>query len=198
MELIYQLFVIPSLGMRRASQGKKLPWACLVVALAILSRRIGELLMLPGTASQAKLALSIVLVIDLIVAFGALFFLTAIFHLAAEISGGRGRGASLYTVFSLALIPFWMITPLAITLKLLEKEGLLLFFALWLIISGWTAALFVIGMREVHHLSWGKTAAVFIFPQIGIGLAIIILFLLLLTVFFLSFANIFQFIPMIN
>ena len=191
MELIYQLFVVPSLGMRQASEGRKLPWAGLVVLLAILSSRIGGFLMLPGTVSATKPVLALSLVIDLIVVLGILFFLTAIFHLVAGISGGRGKGSSLYTVFSLALIPFWMITPLAIILRALERGGLFLFSALWLIILGWTTALFIIGIREVYRLSWGKTAAIFIFPLTGISLALIILSLLLLAILFLSIANIF-------
>ena len=152
--------------------------------------------MLPGTVSAAKPVLAISLAIDLIMVLGILFFLTAIFHLVAGISGGRGEGSSLYTVLSLALIPFWMVTPLAITLRALERGGSLLFFALWLIILGWTTALSVIGIREVYHLSWGKTAAIFIFPLTGISIVLIVLFLLFLTILFLSAADIFQFFPL--
>ncbi|MCD5397460.1 YIP1 family protein [candidate division NPL-UPA2 bacterium] len=195
MELIYQLFVVPSRGMRQASEGKKLPWACLVVLLAILSSRIGGFLMLPETISATKPILALSLAIDFIVVLGILFFLTAIFHLVAGISGGKGEGSSLYTVLSLSLIPFWVITPLAITLRALDKGGFLFFLPFWLIISGWTTVLFIIGIREVYHFSWGKTAAIFISPLAGISIALITLFLLFLAILFLSMANIFTFPP---
>ncbi len=196
MELIYQLFVTPSLGMRRASEGNKSPLICLVVVLAILSNRIGVLLMLPETGATAKLALSMGLIIDLIVVFGTLFFLTAIFHLVAEIGGGTGKGASLYSVFSLALIPFWLITPLAITLKSWGKGGFFLFLTLWVILLGWAITLLVIGIREVYHFSLGKSAAIFIVPLAGISIALIILFLFFLVNLFLNVTDIFQFFPL--
>jgi len=72
--------VVPSLGMRRAFEGRKLPLACLVVVLAILSNQIGWLLMLPTNPYRAKLFLGIYLFTDLMLAFGSLFLLTAIFH----------------------------------------------------------------------------------------------------------------------
>lgn len=181
--------------MRQASEGKKLPWACLVVLLAILSSRIGGFLMLPETISATKPILALSLAIDFIVVLGILFFLTAIFHLVAGISGGKGEGSSLYTVLSLSLIPFWVITPLAITLRALDKGGFLFFLPFWLIISGWTTVLFIIGIREVYHFSWGKTAAIFISPLAGISIALITLFLLFLAILFLSMANIFTFPP---
>ena len=194
--LIYQLFVVPSLGMRRASEGRRLPLACLVVVLAVLSNQIGWLLMMPANPYRAKIFFGIYLFTDLILAFGSLFLLTSIFHLVAETSGGRGKGSSLYTVLSLALIPFWMITPSALILKSLGKGGFPLFPALWLITLGWTVALFVIGIREVYHLSWGKTAAIFILPLTGISLALFILFWLLLISLFLSAIYIFKFFPL--
>ncbi len=195
MELIYQLFVVPSLGMRRAFEGRKLPLACLVVVLAILSNQIGWLLMFPTNPYRAKLFIGIYLFTDLMIVFGSLFLLTAIFHLVAETSGGRGKGSSLYIVLSLALIPFWLITPAAIILKSLGKEGFLLFLALRLITLGWIVALFMIGIREVYHFSWGKTAAIFILPLTGISIALFILFLFLLIILFLSAVHIFKFFP---
>jgi len=186
---------MPSLGMRRASEEKTLPLAYLVVILAVLSSLIGRLLMFPGTITEAKIVLSIGLAINLIMVFGILFLLTAIFHLVADIRGGSGKGSALYTVFSLALLPFWLLTPLAIILKSLGKEGFLVFLPLWLIILGWTVSLFIIGIREVYHISWEKTAAIFIYPLVGIGLALTILFLLFVAALFLSLTDIFRFFP---
>lgn len=196
MELIYQLFTSPTLAMRRASQGRPLGIAFLVVILAVLSNRIGWLLILPKGAGQAKISLSLGLIMELMVIFGGLFLLVAIFHLMANLCGGSGRGASLYSICCFALIPIWLMTPLAIVLR--PWGGLAKFFLLSLfgmIILVWMAALFVLGIREVHHLPWGKAVATFIIPLMGISFSLIILLALSLTILFLSATDLFQMLP---
>ena len=196
MELIYQLFASPGLAMRRASRERSLGIAFIIVILAILSNRIGWLLILPKGINQAKILLSLGLIIELMVAFGGLFLLAAIFHLMASFCGGSGRAAPLYSVCGFALIPIWLMTPLAIMLKPLGAAKLLLLPLFGMIILVWMAALFVLGIREVHHLPWGKAAATFIAPLVGMSFALILLLILSLTILFLSARDILQILPL--
>ncbi|MCK4326415.1 YIP1 family protein [bacterium] len=193
MELIYQLFTSPRLAMRRVSKERPLGLAFLVVILAILSNRIGWLLILP--TGHAKILLSLGLIIELMVAFGGLFLLVAIFHLMANFCGGSGRGASLYSVCGFALIPIWLMTPLAIMLKPLGTARLLLLPLFGMIILVCMAGLFVLGIQEVHHLPRGKAVATFIIPLMGISFTFIILLVLSLTILFLSAGHLFQTFP---
>ncbi len=195
MELIYQLFTSPVLAMRRASRERCLGLAFLVVILAILSNWIGWLLILPKGINQAKISLSL-LIIELMVTFGGLFLLAAIFHLMASFCGGSGRAAPLYSLCGFALIPIWLMTPVAIMLKPLGSTKLLLLPLFGMIILVWMAALFVLGIREVHHLPWGKAVATFIAPLAGISFALILLLILSMGILFLSARDLFQMLPL--
>ncbi len=196
MEVIYQLFTSPVLAMRRVSRERPLGLAFLIVILAILSNQIAWLLILPKGTGQAKISLSLGLIIQLMVAFGGLFLLAAIFHLMANLWGGSGRGASLYSISCFALIPIWLMTPLAIMLKPLGVAKFLLLPLFGMIILVWTAALFVLGIREVHHLPWGKAVAAFIIPLMGASFALVILLTLSLATLFLAAADLFQTLPL--
>ncbi|MCD5390406.1 YIP1 family protein [candidate division NPL-UPA2 bacterium] len=196
MELIYQLFTSPVLAMKRASRERPLGTAFLVVILAVLSSRIGWLLILPRGSGQAKVSLSLGLIMELMVTFGGLFLLVAIFHLIANLWGGSGRAAPLYSVSCFALIPIWLMTPLAIILKPLGVGRFLLLPLFGVIILVWIAALFILGIREVHHLPWGKAAATFIVPLIGISFAFVIFLTLSLSILFLTAADLFQMLPL--
>ncbi len=72
----------------------------------------------------------------------------------------------------------------------MAKFLLLLLFGM--IILVWMAALFVLGIREVHHLPWGKAVATFIIPLMGASFALVILLTLSLATLFLAAADLFQ------
>lgn len=132
------------------------------------------------------------LILSLLLGYLKWFGYSAVFHLVADLLGGRGGARGVFAVVGLAELPSALLIPFqllgywfgvgntAVTI-LLGLAGL----AVWI----WHIVLLVIGVRAVHHLSTGRSLATILTPFLALVLfAIILLAALMAMVISMPFA----------
>lgn len=111
--------------------------------------------------------------------------IAALLHLLAEFLGGTGRGITTFTAYGLAGLPSVLMLPIQ-SLKIIFPGHT--FFATistvgTLAVTLWGIALLVIGLREVHQFSTGRSVLVLLTPWLLLLLLIIILVALFMGAF---------------
>ena len=103
--------------------------------------------------------------------------IAALFHLLAEFLGGSGRGIATFTVYGLAGLPAVLMIPIQ-SLEIIFS-GQAFFTTLstvgTLAVNLWGIVLLVIGLRETHQLSTGRSVLVLLTPWLLLLVLIIIL-----------------------
>ncbi len=170
-ELLYGILFTPRKAIRQAAENPPFTQALVVFFVVNILSTIVTTVSL-GTALSSRIfasAPAAFIVAGLIVGFIDWFVVTAIFHLLAELFGGRGRGLALFTLIALVNLPRLVNVPLALlSLTPLRSLGVLLNLA----VVVWVAILYVIAISEVHHISTGQSIGVLLMP---LGAAIVAL-----------------------
>lgn len=106
------------------------------------------------------------------------FGYSAILHLSADLLGGRGGARGVFAVVGLAGLPALLTIPVQLLSYLYGPESTvvavlvsLAALSVWV----WGFILLVIGLREVHGLSTGRTVLVILSPYLALALLLLIL-----------------------
>lgn len=95
----------------------------------------------------------------------------AIWHLVAELFGGRGTAVGLFVTLGFAHIPRIFMVPLwaIITVMPASSKNVLLFLSVLLLLF-WSFYLDIVAIREVHQLSTAKSVLVMLTPMLVMGI----------------------------
>ncbi|MCL4439762.1 MAG: YIP1 family protein, partial [Firmicutes bacterium] len=112
-------------------------------------------------------------IIGALLAFIGWFMQAGVFHLFAELLGGRGRAVGVLTVLAFADIPRVLVIPFQVISVILVDSlfGRFLTVAVSLLAFIWWAVLLVIGLREIQGFSTGRAVAALLIPMYGLVLA---------------------------
>ena len=109
---------------------------------------------------------------SMILSFIKLFFVAGMLHLLADLVGGKGKARSVFAVCGVAGLPAVFMIPVTIILALTAQKiynGLLLILVVGNIsMYIWCVYLVIIGMREVHHISTGRSFAIVVMPWVAL------------------------------
>ncbi|WP_418791152.1 YIP1 family protein [Phosphitispora sp. TUW77] len=92
------------------------------------------------------------------------FIQAGILQVFAELLGGKGNALQILTVLALAGIPKVFAVPFQVLGAFLPGPVATIVPAIVVILLGWSVALIVIGLREVHGISMGRAVAVLVIP----------------------------------
>lgn len=119
------------------------------------------------------------------IVFGPLIFSlwVAIINFIAELFDGKGNAARLGAVFGYAHLPYIFVSAISLFGRYTSFNIVnLSLFAAFI----WSAVLKVIGVREAHHFSTGRSVIVYLLPAIALFVAFFIFFMLFI-VFLMPF-----------
>lgn len=106
------------------------------------------------------------------------FGLSAIIHLAAGLLGGRGNAAGVFTFVGLANMPSIFLIPVNLIIYWLGAGKIiftLLSGLLGLTTVIWTTILLVIGLKQVHGLTTGRSVLVILSPLLLLAVFLILM-----------------------
>ncbi|MDD4334388.1 MAG: Yip1 family protein [Desulfotomaculaceae bacterium] len=187
LEIVYGVLFEPVQTMQNAAKNPPLASAFVIVTvLSLLGTIIGLLALarflsqgldsggiLPATRSLVPVGAAIGLVFSYVKWFGY----SAILHLVADLLGGRGDARGVFAVTGLAGLPHILLIPFQFLgyrygLESLAASVLLLLagLAIWI----WSSIILVVGLRETHRLSTGRSVLVFIIPYLTLILLLIL------------------------
>ncbi|MGQ9824242.1 MAG: Yip1 family protein [Desulfotomaculales bacterium] len=194
LELVYGVLFEPAATFSRIKErlpfgGTVLIFTLVNVAVSLLSATVTSRLMyfhaLGGGMMMMKPFFPLLAAGGLLFQYGKWFAYSALLHLLAEFFGGKGRARQVWVVSGLACLPAVFTVPANVLLLLFGVGGFtlsLLVYLFSLVALVWGAFLLVIGIREVHALSTGRSVAVVLLPAAAV-LAAALLLLVLLGVF---------------
>ncbi|MBP2632765.1 MAG: Yip1 protein [Firmicutes bacterium] len=112
----------------------------------------------------------------------------AVWHLLAELLGGRGSVKTLLTTIGFTYFLQLFIVPIYLIASFLPTFGFLLIMIATLTLAVWSIVLGILAIREVYQLSGGKATLVYFLPLlIFIGIFIVMIFTA--STFFMSAAT---------
>jgi len=199
LELIYGILFEPADTFKKVAEAPPLGLSVLIFSLVNITTIFMSFLTffhllnksLPaGSDVRVNLTLSMIL---LIIFLGLLIKLcnwllsASVFHLLAELLGGRGSVRGLLAIVGLSYLPFFFLAPVELLLLIwgLNSVVVVIVMILNFLIFIWWLALMVLGVRQEYSFSSGSAlAAVFlpVFPFI----VFLILPVLLITVVVIS------------
>jgi hypothetical protein len=175
LELVYGVLFEPVKTFKKAARRPPLSMAILLVTILGLAGVLMWLLTVsrvinqttgPLIAGQFFSATRPVLVLGAVTMFlwGYIkwFGYSAFISLAAEMTGGTGRGRDVAAIVGLSLIPTILMIPAQLLNYYLSSSAFIVIVIL--VVWIWVTALMVIGVREVHGLSTGRTLLVVLSP----------------------------------
>lgn len=204
LELVYGVLFEPGKTMREVAARPPLGRIALVVTIiSLLSAVMGLLTVskvlnqslnamameqfLPGLRAMAPLGA----VFGLLWGYVKWFGYSAIFHLAAELLGGRGSARGVFAAVGLSWLPAIFMIPIQFLSYWLGTGKLavtILVGLAGLAVGIWSIILMVIGLREVHGLSTGRSVLVVFSPILAL-LVLGILMIITLVVIAASIPN---------
>lgn len=175
LELIYGVLFDPAETFKKVAEAPPLGLSVLIFSLvnitAIFMSFLTFLHLLNKSlpAGRANLTLAIII---LIVFFGLLakicnwLLSTSVFHLLAELLGGRGSVKSLLAIVGLSYLPFIFLAPVELLLLIwgLNSVVVILVMILNFLIFIWWLALMVLGVRQEYCFSAGSALAAVLLP----------------------------------
>ncbi|MDD2554542.1 MAG: Yip1 family protein [Desulfotomaculaceae bacterium] len=187
LEIVYGVLFDPVKTMQQAAEKPPLVAAFVIVTILSLLGTIMGLLtfarvftqsldssgIIPATRSLVPVVASIGLVISYIKWFGY----SAILHLVADLLGGRGGARGVFAAVGLAGLPHILLTPFQFLGYWYGLENL--FVSVLLLLAGlaiwiWSSIILVVGLRETHRLSTGRSVIVFVIPYFALFLLLIL------------------------
>lgn len=175
LELVYGVLFEPVKTLQRAAQRPPLFFALLLVTILGLVGVLMWLLTISSVLNQAVDPSAMALFSSSarpVLALGAIliflwgyikwFSYSAFISLAAEMLGGVGRARNVAAIVGLSLIPTILIIPVQMLNYYLASTAFILIMVL--VVWIWVTVLMVIGIREVHGLSTGRTLLAVLSP----------------------------------
>ncbi|MHB9093533.1 MAG: YIP1 family protein [Eubacteriales bacterium] len=183
-ELIYGVIFTPRVTFRKFTEDPPLFQGFVVFLLVVILTSLMNTLVPPDfSKGSAELAGALaktrpyIGIIGALLAFIGWFMQAGVFHLFAELLGGRGRAVGVLTVLAFADIPRVLVIPFQVISVILVDSlfGRFLTVAVSLLAFVWWAVLLVIGLREIQGFSTGRAVAALLIPFGILGLVIIVL-----------------------
>lgn len=181
LELIYGVLFEPVKTLKRAARKPPLVYALLLVVILGLAGVLMWLVTISSALNQtagpsavslfspsARPLITLGAIIIFLWGFIKWFSYSAFISLAAEMLGGVGRARNVAAVVGLSLIPTILIIPVQMLNYYLASAAFL--FITVLVVWVWVTALMVIGVREVHGLSTGRTLLAVLSPVLALVL----------------------------
>jgi len=178
LESVYGVLFEPGKTMRKIVDKPPLGLAALIVAfLSVLGSLMGILIflrMLGPNAVPGRHLLPFLVAVFLFagVLWGFLkwFIYSAILHLAAELLGGRGRAAGVFAVAGLSGMPTVFLIPVQFLCYWFgagNTAAAVPAMLAALAVAVWSAVILVIGLKQTHGLSTGRSVFVVFSPLIA-------------------------------
>jgi len=172
-EILYDILFQPSIGMKNVAERKNVGQSLIAFLLSILIPIWALNLGLKATGMLTMIHMMIILkILGSVVMWimGA-----AIWHLVAELFGGRGTAVGLFAALGFAHVPRILIVPLwALITVMPASSKTLLMTIVVLAILLWSLYLDVVAIKEVHQLSTSKAVLVMITPLLVVGILCVI------------------------
>ncbi|MDD4238588.1 MAG: Yip1 family protein [Desulfotomaculaceae bacterium] len=175
LELVYGVLFEPVKTLQRAAQHPPLFFALLLVTILGLAGVLMWLLTISRVLNQTAEPSAMVLLSSsarplqvlgavLIFLWGYIkwFSYSAFISLVAEMLGGVGRARNVAAIVGLSLIPTILIIPVQMLNYYLVSTAFILITVL--VVWTWVTVLMVIGIKEVHGLSTGRTLLAVLSP----------------------------------
>jgi hypothetical protein len=190
LEIVYGVLFEPVRTMKKVGENPPLTAALLSFTIISLLGVVMGLLAFSKFLSQgydagidqllpgAQVLMPAGLFIGLILSYIKWFCYSAIINLVAELLGGRGSARGVFAAFGLAGLPLILITPfqfLAYWYGTGVPAVTALLMLVWLVLGIWSGIIFVIGIREVHMLSTGRSVLVLLIPWLALVLLLVLL-----------------------
>lgn len=112
----------------------------------------------------------------------------AVWHLLAELLGGRGSAKTLLTTIGFTYFLQLLIVPIYLLASFLPTVGFLLIMIATLAFAVWSVVLGILAICEVYQLSGGRATLVYFLPLL-IFMGIFIVMILAAGTFFMSAAS---------
>lgn len=187
LEIVYGVLFEPVKTMKRTAENPPLATALVIVTILSLlgtimglltfSRVISQSLGTEGGLPAAGSLVPVAVFAGLVMSYIKWFSGSAVLHLTADLLGGRGGARGVFAAVGLAGLPNILLIPfqflgyryglenLAVNLLLL-LAGL----AIWV----WSSIIIIIGIREAHLFSTGRSVLVFVIPYLVLFLLLIL------------------------
>lgn len=183
-DIIYGLFANPAAVIGKVSLDRRFNLAFFVVIISVISSSIGWLLIFPWNITPSLFI--VILIFKAVFPLLLLFVICGILSIVANFYGGIGKGSFLYAIGCFSLIPYWLMTPVALLLSYLEPGiASSFFFLARLFFFLWAVGLFTIGIRETYVFSQRKAIATLLTPAV-VCVFLIVVFVLLISIVALS------------
>lgn len=190
LEIVYGVLFEPVRTMKKVAENPPLTAALLSFTIISLLGAVMGLLAFSKFLSQgydaagidqllpgAQVLVPAGLFISLIFSYIKWFCYSAIINLVAELLGGRGSARGVFAAFGLAGLPLILIIPFQF-LAYWYGTGVfavnVLLMLVWLVLGIWSGLIFVIGIREVHALSTGRSVLVLLIPCLALVLLLVL------------------------
>lgn len=187
LEIVYGVLFEPVQTMQKAAENPPLVTALVIVTILSLLGTIMGLLTFARVFSQSldsggilpatRSLVPVGAVIGLVFSYVKWFGYSAILHLVADLLGGRGSARGVFAAAGLAGLPHILLVPFQFLgywygLENLAVSVLLLLasLAIWI----WSSIILVVGLRETHRFSTGRSVLVFIIPYLSLFLLLIL------------------------
>lgn len=190
LELVYGVLFEPVTTFRRIAAGPPLGTAVLIFTLVNLISALMSTFIAHRLAGQSPYGMHMAWLMQaaapvlagagLVLQYVKWYLFSALIHLTAGLTGGRGPAAGTLTVVALSALPSIILAPVDLILLLAGLRGPVItavMILLGLLILIWSAVLIVIGLREVHAISTGQSLLAVLLPPLAL---LVILFILLL------------------
>jgi hypothetical protein len=190
LEIVYGVLFEPVRTMKKVAENPPLTAALLSFTIISLLGAVMGLLAFSKFLSQgydaagidqllpgAQVLAPAGLFISLIFSYIKWFCYSAIINLVAELLGGRGSARGVFAAFGLAGLPLILIIPfqfLAFWCGTGAFAVNVLLMLVWLVLGIWSGIIFVIGIREVHALSTGRSVLVLLIPCLALVLLLVL------------------------
>ena len=183
LDIIQGLFVNPAAVIRRVSPEKHFGLALFVIAISVISSSVGYLLPPQQNITPSLFITTLFIGTAFLLLF--LFILCGVLSMVAGFYGGVGNVRFFYVATCLCLIPYWLVTPIALLLSYFELPYLVhsvLFFLARIVFFFWAAGLFVISIKETYVFSTGKAVATLLTPVAAMWILLIVGLVLLISI----------------
>lgn len=183
LENLYDLLAKPKEAFEVIVSEKRLSKACQIVLFStVISSLAAYANVFEGSS---KVAMLLAQIVCSVLMWGVS---VSIWHLLAELMGGRGSVKTLLTAIGFTYFLQLLVVPIYLIASFFSGVGFLLLVIATLVIAVWSIVLGILAIREVYQLSGGKATLVYFLPVlIFIGIFIVMIFTA--SAFFMSTAG---------
>lgn len=166
-ETLYDVLFQPRTAMRQIAADRKLGQALAVVLLSVIIPVWAVYFGLKTAGMQH--AFGVLVILQLVGSVAVWIMGAGLWHLIAEMAGGKGTAVGLLSALGFAHLPRIFIVPLWVAAALMPTGGRPFIMGLTgLIIAGWVLYLDVTALKEAHDLSAAKAILVLLAPPLAI------------------------------